>query len=83
MADGNPLPPRFGTLVGALPPGGRMPPDDDGPFETLTPARDGFADVGGVKLWYAVWGDTGPWLAFAPHFQIVHSALLKAAVPYL
>ncbi|MEP7281303.1 MAG: alpha/beta fold hydrolase [Rubrivivax sp.] len=84
MAQGtHPLPPRFGTLVGALPPGGRLPPGDDGPFETLTPCRDGFADVGGVKLWYAVWGERGPWLAFPPHFQIVHSALLKAAVPYL
>jgi pimeloyl-ACP methyl ester carboxylesterase/predicted glycosyltransferase len=30
-----------------------------------------------------VWGDSGPWIAFAPIFQIVHSQILKAAVPYL
>lgn len=46
-------------------------------------ARDGFVERDGVKLWYAVWGEHGPWIAFAPPFQIVHSQLLKATVPYL
>jgi pimeloyl-ACP methyl ester carboxylesterase len=30
-----------------------------------------------------VWGDSGPFIAFAPPFQIVHSQMLKGAVPYL
>jgi pimeloyl-ACP methyl ester carboxylesterase len=28
-------------------------------------------------------GQPGPWLAFAPIFQITHSQILKAVVPYL
>jgi pimeloyl-ACP methyl ester carboxylesterase/predicted glycosyltransferase len=69
-------------VAGPLPVPGSIP-DAGYPFETLVPTREGFADIDGVKLWYAVWGDSGPWLAFAPPFQIVHSQLLKAAVPYL
>ncbi|MEO8179775.1 MAG: alpha/beta fold hydrolase [Deltaproteobacteria bacterium] len=36
-----------------------------------------------MKSWYAVWGESGPWLAFAPIFQIVNAQVLKATVPYL
>ena len=43
------------------------------PFETVQPVREGFVERDGVKIWYAVWGDSGPWLAFAPLFQIAHS----------
>jgi len=77
------LPRRFRSVAGPLPAPGRLDPDAAHPFETLVPAREGFAEHGGVKLWYAVWGDSGPWLAFAPPFQIVHSQMLKAVVPYL
>ncbi len=77
------LPPRFRTVAGPLPEPGRLDPDAPHPFETLEPQRSGHAANGGVKLWYAVWGNAGPWLAFPPHFQIVHSALLKGAVPWL
>ena len=77
------LPTRFHRIAGPLPAPGELAAEDRAPFETLTPAREGFVDQGGVKLWYAVWGERGPWLAFAPPFQIVHAALLKATVPYL
>jgi pimeloyl-ACP methyl ester carboxylesterase/predicted glycosyltransferase len=53
------------------------------PFETVQPAHEGFAERNGVKSWYAVWGESGPWIAFAPIFQITHSQILKATVPYL
>ncbi|MEJ5990646.1 alpha/beta fold hydrolase [Ramlibacter sp. PS3R-8] len=52
-------------------------------FETVTPRREGFVERGGVKSWYAQYGDEGPWLAFAPIFQIAHSHLLRGVVPYL
>lgn len=77
------LPPRFGRIAGPLPTPGRLAAEDLAPYETLQPAHEGHVDRDGVKLWYAVWGQQGPWLAFAPPFQIVHSALLKATVPYL
>ena len=54
-----------------------------GPFETVQPAREGFVERDGVKSWYAVWGNQGPWIAFAPIFQITHTQMLKATVPYL
>ncbi len=76
-------PDRFARVVGALPPGGRLPDQAPYPFETVTPAHEGFVERDGIKLWYAVWGDRGPWLAFAPPFQIVHTQLFKATVPYL
>jgi pimeloyl-ACP methyl ester carboxylesterase/predicted glycosyltransferase len=77
------LPSRFDTVAGPLPAPGRLDPGAVHPFETIVPAREGFVERDGVKLWYAVWGDSGPWLAFAPPFQIVHTAMLKATVPYL
>jgi pimeloyl-ACP methyl ester carboxylesterase/predicted glycosyltransferase len=76
-------PARFDRIAGPLPAPGVLADEDRSPFETITPAREGVVDRNGVKLWYAVWGESGPWLAFAPPVQIVHSALLKAAVPYL
>ena len=45
--------------------------------------REGYVERNGVKSWYAVWGESGPWIAFAPIFQITHSQILKATVPYL
>ena len=77
------LPGRFQGIAGALPAAGRLDPELPYPFGTLNPTREGTIDRDGVKLWYAVWGDSGPWLAFAPPFQIVHTGLLKATVPWL
>ena len=45
--------------------------------------REGHVERDGVKSWYAVWGEAGPWIAFAPIFQITHTQMLKATVPYL
>jgi pimeloyl-ACP methyl ester carboxylesterase/predicted glycosyltransferase len=73
----------FRTVVGALPQPGELPPTHGQPYETVTPAREGFVDREGVKSWYAVWGSSGPWIAFAPIFQITHSQILKTTVPYL
>ena len=76
-------PETFDRVVGALPEGGRLPHGQEFPFGTLRPVRDGFVERNGVKSWYAVYGETGRWIAFAPIFQITHSQLLKTTVPYL
>ncbi len=85
------LPPRtqpedagvYRTVVGDLPQPGEVPQAHWQPYETITPTREGFVDRSGVKTWYAVWGAHGPWIAFAPIFQITHSQVLKTTVPYL
>jgi pimeloyl-ACP methyl ester carboxylesterase/predicted glycosyltransferase len=77
------LPPSFGKVVGALPAPGRLADDDRLPYGTVQPVREGYVERSGVKSWYAVWGESGPWIAFAPIFQITHSQMLKATVPYL
>lgn len=78
-----PNPQRLHLVAGALPEPGRVHDAGPGPYETVRPRHEGFVDRGGVRLWYAVWGEAGPWIAFAPPIQIVHSQLLKAVVPYL
>jgi len=78
-----PMPERFDRIVGPLPEPGAVPRADASPFETVQPAQEGFIDRDGVRIWYAVWGDSGPWIAFAPPLQIVHSQMLKGTVPYL
>jgi pimeloyl-ACP methyl ester carboxylesterase/predicted glycosyltransferase len=78
-----PLPESFGKVVGELPEAGKLDPARPYPFATLSPVRDGFVERGGVKSWYAVWGERGPWIGFAPIFQIANSQMLKATVPYL
>jgi pimeloyl-ACP methyl ester carboxylesterase/predicted glycosyltransferase len=77
------IPERFLREVGELPELGALPAGEAGPFGTIEPVRQGFVERGGVKSWYAVWGEKGPWLAFSPIFQITHSQMLKATVPYL
>ena len=70
-------------MVGELPRAGELPALENYPFETLRPVRDGYVERDGVRSWYAVWGESGPWLAFAPIFQITHMQMLKSTVPYL
>lgn len=77
------LPERFDRIAGALPPAGAVPATDRLPFRTVQPVRERIVERGGVKLHAAQWGSSGPWLAFAQPFQLVHSQLLKATVPYL
>jgi pimeloyl-ACP methyl ester carboxylesterase len=45
--------------------------------------RDGFVDVGGVKLHWEVFGDGEPTLLLLPAWMIVHARFWKAQVPYL
>jgi pimeloyl-ACP methyl ester carboxylesterase/predicted glycosyltransferase len=82
MSEGR-YPDSFGRIVGPLPGSGTVPDAECSPYETVQPAREGFVERDGVRIWYAVWGESGPWLAFAPAFQMVHSQMLKGAVPYL
>jgi len=77
------FPERFRTIVGPLPEPGRLPADALRPYETIEPAQHGFAHCDGARIWYAVWGERGPWLAFAAPYQIVHAQFLKGVVPYL
>ncbi len=78
-----PLPDRFLRVVGELPEPGVLPDPEHHPFDTVRPASDGFVERAGVRCWYAVWGERGPWIAFAPNLQIAHTRMLKATVPYL
>lgn len=73
----------FRKVVGDLPQAGRLPEADALPFRTVEPARQGIVDRDGVKLWYGVWGESGPWIAFTPIYQVTHSQMLKTVVPYL
>ena len=77
------LPDHLARIVGALPAPGVLDDVDRYPFETVRPVRDGTIERDGVRSWYAVWGDHGPWLAFAPLYQVVDTRMLKAVVPYL
>jgi pimeloyl-ACP methyl ester carboxylesterase/predicted glycosyltransferase len=76
-------PDRLRKLVGELPESGHLPQGEGYPFETVQPVRGGYVHRDGVKIWYAVWGTEGPWLAFAPIYQITQSQMLKMCVPYL
>ncbi len=78
-----PLPERLTRIAGPLPEPGAVPDRDTSPYDTVQSARQGFIEREGVKIWYAVWGGGGPWIAFAPPFQVVHSQMLKGTVPYL
>ena len=77
------FPESFEKVVGRLPLGGSLPEGQEFPFGTIRPVRDGHIERNGVKSWWAVYGEQGPWIAFAPIFQITHSQSLKSTVPYL
>ena len=81
QASSLPVPERLALWAGPLPAGGTVP--GACPYETVTPVREGFVERDGVRSWYAQFGDSGPWLAFAPIFQIVNAHVLKGVVPYL
>jgi len=74
-------PERLTLTAGELPAPGTLPRPY--PFETLAPQREGFVERDGVRSWYAQFGGSGPWLAFAPVFQIGNAHLHKGVVPYL
>jgi len=83
MTSRTPVPESFRRVVGELPEPGQLAATDHHPYETIHPAQEGFVERDGVRSWYGVFGDHGAWLAFAPTFQVVHSAALKSTVPYL
>jgi pimeloyl-ACP methyl ester carboxylesterase/predicted glycosyltransferase len=76
-------PKDFDQIVGPLPEVGQKPGLDSYPFETVRAVRDGYVENDGVKCFYAVFGESGPWIAFAPIYQITHMQMLKTVVPYL
>src|SRR6266487_4706809 len=83
MTEPGELPQRIKQIVGPLPPPGQLPSDGSSPYETVVPARDGFVEREGVRTYFAMWGESGPTIVFAPLYQIVHMQALKATVPYL
>jgi pimeloyl-ACP methyl ester carboxylesterase/predicted glycosyltransferase len=72
---------RMARQAGPLPPAPTL--QQPHPYETVQPHREGFVERGGVRSWYAQYGSSGPWLAFAPVYQIAHSHLLRGVVPWL
>ena len=80
---GQPALAAVAAMQGWLPPAGALDATKPYPFSTIEPAQQGFVDRDGVKIWYAVWGTQGPWIAFAPPIQFVNTAVFKATVPYL
>jgi pimeloyl-ACP methyl ester carboxylesterase/predicted glycosyltransferase len=67
--------------AGPLPPARTLP--DPYPYETIEPVRQGFVEREGVRTWYAQYGGEGPWLAFAPIYQIANSYMLRGVLPWL
>jgi pimeloyl-ACP methyl ester carboxylesterase len=49
----------------------------------LSPRESGYADSGGVRIGYEVFGQGEETLLFLPPWSIVHSRFWKAQVPYL
>ncbi len=76
-----PLPRRLELQAGTIETSGNLP--EPYPYESTAPLRDGFVDRDGVKTWYGQFGDAGPWLVFAPVYQIANTHLLKGVVPWL
>ncbi|HSC62301.1 MAG TPA: alpha/beta fold hydrolase, partial [Caldimonas sp.] len=75
------LPERLVRTAGPMPPPGTLP--EPYPYETVAPVRDGHVERGGVRTWYGQFGAAGPWLVFAPVYQIANTHLLKGVVPWL
>lgn len=75
------LPHRLALHAGGLPCAGALP--QPYPYETVAPCREGHVERDGVRSWYAQYGTSGPWVAFAPIFQIANAHLLRAVVPWL
>ena len=72
---------RLAIAAGPLPALGTL--NEPYPFETVVPEREGYVERDCVRTWYAQYGASGPWLAFAPVFQIGNTNLHKGVVPYL
>ena len=77
------LPERIGRLAGPLPEPGRLGDAGSYPSRPPSPAATASSSATASAPIFAVWGDRGPWVVFAPNYQIVHMQYLKATVPYL
>lgn len=75
------IPERLSLTAGALPATGTLPAPY--PYESIAPSREGYVERDGVRSWYAQYGEAGPWLAFAPVYQIANAHLLRGVVPWL
>lgn len=73
----------FLDLAGPLPTSEELPPDPPHPFTSREPDQEGRVDRDGVRIWWARYGTTGPWLLLVPPFQMVHSSIYKGLVPWL
>ncbi|MCY7413010.1 MAG: alpha/beta hydrolase, partial [Salinibacterium sp.] len=80
-SDSHGSPERLHLAAGPLPKPGSLP--NPYPYESIAPLRDGFVERDGVRSWYAQFGESGPWLAFPPLYQIANTHLLKGVVPWL
>jgi pimeloyl-ACP methyl ester carboxylesterase len=47
------------------------------------PDHEAYAERDGVRLWYEVYGHGEPTVVLVPTWQIIHSRLWKAQIPYL
>ena len=75
------VPDRIRQVVGVALPNAPLP--EPYPFETREPQCQGWLEHDGGRCWYAVFGSSGPWLCFAPLYQIGTVNALKGVVPYL
>jgi pimeloyl-ACP methyl ester carboxylesterase/predicted glycosyltransferase len=75
------LPARLALVAGSLPAPGTLP--DPYPYESIAAEREGHVERGGVRTWYGQFGSAGPWLVFAPVYQIANAHLLRGVVPWL
>ncbi len=81
MSSPYPIPRKLALEAGPLPAPGTLA--NPYPYETCAPHCEGTVEREGVRSWYAQYGDQGPWLAFAPIFQIANAHMLRGVVPYL
>jgi len=79
--DRAPAPERLARTAGALPAPRTLP--EPYPYESIAPIREGFVERDGIRSWYAQFGASGPWLAFAPVYQIANAYWLRGIVPWL
>ena len=67
--------------IGTMPDSHQLP--EPYPYGTVDPDAEGIVSRDGVGTWYGQYGTDGPWLVFAPIYQIANSYMLRGVVPYL
>jgi pimeloyl-ACP methyl ester carboxylesterase len=74
-------PPRADRAA-ELPAGADDPPSRRDWTRARYPDREAYAERDGVRLWYEVYGQGEPTVVLVPTWQILHSRLWKAQIPY-